>query len=746
MADAQNEIDDSLDMSSYSGTFRWKASKNLPSLPPISRLSSLLEPFQLNLDRGWRGYFYSRGQFSSFSGVMSDSEEEAGEQLVNYALKNLCLVDCLSFPLSISYALSRCGAFDGSKTLSKYSTINILCTGCAQRAEERILRQTNAFEELLFLLPGFQRINLWLIGPEMSETNSNFRDFTYNGRKIVSAFFQGNIGQFFRENTSYLISNSVVFGFNCGFGNFENPLPRKFDLLLAWIQDLFFLSGTQLPLFFTCANHYADVSGEVSVMYHLLGAMFTLLPQENPFSFASTLIPPEEEWRAKGQQQPTEFSRGNAYFYGVQHCDRARRKRLNLSVADRKQLLGSLLGYITQKMEVEDLVKVLTSAALRFEVAPAQTLSAPPVPVPKATPSTAVAAMAVSSGVQSEATKSDKELKKKNKKSSVAKSDEIKSAVAETESKEADQEDVKKKEFKKENSEAEVKNIVDKQSIVQPIATTVTDLAPSTSTNSALPTESKLLASLQATKQQQSPPKFVDSPTSSLSSALISSSVPTAMDNKKEDVVQPISSAPSVVATENDDAAMNGQSSQTSSLPSLLDLVASSSLLSTTACNDDVVRIEQSVLLSTRQLQILISSHPPHCLAVNTLALNLHTSGQRLRISSTPATVLTTERDAAKKSNDTPSDDLGSKAKKDDQKPHQYYYSREIVLYQAVACSASALEAKYSRKKNLLTVKIALAGDEFLPALNEQVLQVPTAQTVATSTNPDTVLPSVAGK
>eukprot|EP01033_Poteriospumella_lacustris_P007785 gene7785-5600_t len=367
MTDQQHEIDDALDSSSYSGTFRWKATKALPNMPPISRLSSLLEPFQINLDSGWRGYFFSRGQYSSFPGAIDDSDD-AGDYLVNYALKNLCLVDCMSFPLSIAHILSRCGAFDGSKTLGKYKTINILCTGCAQRAEERILRQTNAFDELIFLLPGFVQINLWLIGPEMSETVSNFREFSYNNRSIISNIFQGNMGQFFRQHSSMLSGNTVVFGFNCGFGNFENPMPHKFDLLLSWINDLFFLTGTQLPVYFTCANHYADVSGEITIMYHVLGAILTLLPQENPFSFASTLIPPEEEWRKKGNSsQPTEFSRGNSYFYGVQHCDKQRRKRIALNGDDKSRILGSLITYLTQKIEVDDLMKTLTSAALNFE-------------------------------------------------------------------------------------------------------------------------------------------------------------------------------------------------------------------------------------------------------------------------------------------------------------------------------------------------------------------------------------------
>lgn len=149
-----------------------------------------------------------------------------------------------------------------------------------------------------------------------------------------------------------------MFGFNCGFGNFENPMPKKFDLLLSWISDLFFLTGTQLPLFFTCANHYADVSGEISIMYHILGASLILLPQENPFSFASTLIPPKTKWASKGEE-PTEFSRGNSYFYGVQYCDKLRRKRINVNIEEKSRILGSLINYLTQKIDLSQLTESL---------------------------------------------------------------------------------------------------------------------------------------------------------------------------------------------------------------------------------------------------------------------------------------------------------------------------------------------------------------------------------------------------
>lgn len=686
MSDHQHEIDDLLDGTAYSGTFRWKLSKSLPNMPPISRLSSLLEPFQVDLDHGWRGYFFSRGQYSSFPGAIDDSVD-AGDYLVGYALKNLCLVDCMSFPLSIAYILSRCNMFDGGKVLGKYRVINILCTGCSQRAEERILRQTNAFDELIFLLPGFHQINLWLIGPEISETKSSFREFSYNSRRITSNLFQGNMGQFFRQNSSFLAGNSVVFGFNCGFGNFENPMPKKFDLLLSWISDLFFLTGTQLPLFFTCANHYADVSGEISVMHNILGAILTLLPCENPFSFASTLIPPEDEWRKNGGQ-PTEFSRGNSYFYGAQHCDKSRRKKINVNVEDKSRILGSIITHITQAIDLKELTKSLLPATLHFErsVSPS-----PRVTTSKSAASANTFATCVPLNEHQKLDSSDNTEKL------------LLNTVVEEEKRNdmshqgpralEGQEYCGRSSPPQHTKHDECSNVVgmdglspsvrndffanvnDKKcgsSHSGPSSTRSGYSSKSSSPGTGLRNESKLLATIQAAKS--------NSPSNTKTNeALNLSSTP--LEKVKE--VQSILDERAVIPPPSK-----------ATLAASVEPSAPEEGLSTISMEDSsLVNIEQNLLPESKQLQILISSPlpPPHQLKVNTLALNLHTSGNRLRIS-TPTVTSNSGSDQS------------------------LYYSREIVLFYKVKCSPKDLEAKYSKKKNLLTVKIALSEDSDLIA------------------------------
>jgi hypothetical protein len=44
-------------------------------------------------------------------------------------------------------------------------------------------------------------------------------------------------------------------------------MPRRSELCFHSLSDLYFLKAmARLPMFFTCANDYADLLGEVSLM------------------------------------------------------------------------------------------------------------------------------------------------------------------------------------------------------------------------------------------------------------------------------------------------------------------------------------------------------------------------------------------------------------------------------------------------------------------------------------------------
>ncbi len=296
------QIDLEGDGNGYSGTFRWKQQHKFKSLPSISNAEVLC------YENGWGPYLRSRCK-----------NDEEGKQLVAEVRTDLSIIDCLSFPLSIAFACSTTKLYDRKTPVDE---ISIVCIGCSSKAEERILRKSSSWQHLGDYFHLVEHVKLFLVGPEISATSSPvYRSQHQNLRSNMTAHaFKGTTSDFFRAKPDLLNGGCIVVGFNCGFGNFENPLPGRYDLLLSWLPDLKFLSGTQLPVFFFCANDYADLAGEVGLMSQFLGASFIAAPQYNPFAFASNFVPQTENPAGvpNDQRRGSQFTCGNSFWYGIQ--------------------------------------------------------------------------------------------------------------------------------------------------------------------------------------------------------------------------------------------------------------------------------------------------------------------------------------------------------------------------------------------------------------------------------------------
>jgi hypothetical protein len=300
MMESDLDLDGSSEDGYMSGTFRWKKTKKLLSMPKRSAPA----PAPLVITKGWMDYLMSRGT----------SDQETYE-LISQAKSDLSLIDCLSTPLSIASLCQKAGIYDAKRPLE---ALHIVCVGTSSKAEGRVLNETNCFTELSYIFSSIADIHLHLVGPEMDTTSLRPRQLAGNLR--VSEY-RGTSKDFFRQAPLLLLgSSTVVIGINCGFGNWENPLPVRFNLLMQWLPDLYFLTGTRLPLLFTCANDYADLSGEVAVMQHVMGSSFLVTPGRNSLSYASTLVPPGETAGAD------DYSCGNSFIYGVQGHDKSRRQ------------------------------------------------------------------------------------------------------------------------------------------------------------------------------------------------------------------------------------------------------------------------------------------------------------------------------------------------------------------------------------------------------------------------------------
>lgn len=361
-----SSISDAIDLngqegSMMTGVFRWKKSHHLRSLPASSTGSS-------DFTKGWMELFQSRCK----------SKKEL-ENLVEYVQQDLSIIDCLSFPATIVSAIKRSNLLSENQSQSQQVEIldelHIVCMGCSSKTEERILRETRCWHELGIALQGsVHHVHLYLVGPELSCTENNVLPFhrpllsdiemswsALELAHLTAHTHKGTASDFFKSH-KHLIPlpsmvaglsqrsvNTIAVGLNCGFGNFDNPGPSRYDLLISWYGDLAFLCSLQcLPMIFTCANDYADLTGEVMLHSNYFGSIFLCNPNQNPFCCASTFV-------AEGHNSTEDFSCGNIYWYAVQGSDSRRKCKfadgayklpisLATPVSERFSFMHALLG------------------------------------------------------------------------------------------------------------------------------------------------------------------------------------------------------------------------------------------------------------------------------------------------------------------------------------------------------------------------------------------------------------------
>ncbi|KAF0687646.1 Aste57867_20630 [Aphanomyces stellatus] len=280
----------------YSGTFRWTEQKKFPALPPRD-YSHLNPPPTAPLALGWQGYL---------------ERCHSGRNLVAMATQDPSFLDALSFPMTFIYAatLLRLAALNSHLPPD---CLHVLVVGATVKAEQRILQQTNYWNELAAFFPHVP-LKLWFIGPEVS---ADTRPSPLPPSMQVGTF-RGTAGAFLAAHPFLTPRHAIVIGYNTGFGNFVES--DRFDLLWSWLPDLYAIADSGIAAVFACANDYADLNGEFAVQTRVVGARMLLFPKENPFSAASHL---HEEGKKN-----TAWSRANSFLYVIQGCDPTRRHRL----------------------------------------------------------------------------------------------------------------------------------------------------------------------------------------------------------------------------------------------------------------------------------------------------------------------------------------------------------------------------------------------------------------------------------
>jgi len=204
------------------------------------------------------------------------------------------MLDGLSYPLTLVHAMRllrlqppRPGPFV------------VLVIGASSKAEERLLRDSNYWEELLYFLPG-TAVELVFVGPEIEPAYAGQR--IERGR-LVGRCFRGTLGQLLQAEPHHTPDSTLVVGFNTGMGSGLYPL------MSSWLPDLLALLRHGFVAVFSCANDYSDLKGELMVFHELLRANVIVPPRLNPFK-AATVVREDD-------REQCEWSCSSSFLYVV---------------------------------------------------------------------------------------------------------------------------------------------------------------------------------------------------------------------------------------------------------------------------------------------------------------------------------------------------------------------------------------------------------------------------------------------
>ena len=245
------------------GTLRWSHIDRFPALPPWPR-----DPDRPKYPRGpqlldnWFTYLEHR-----------IPANDKGEIRIEPPM-----IDGLSYVLSLVYASQRLRMKPPDP-----GPLTFIIAGASSRAEERLLRETTYWEELTHFMPDCKKIVLIFCGPEIDHARHNVR--SEHGPRMSARCFHGTLGELLRaEPTNFTAEDTIVVGFNPGFGNTSAGMARGgFTLMQSWLPDLCALLARGLCAIFTCANDYSDLRGEIAIFQQLLKADIVLAPTKNPF-------------------------------------------------------------------------------------------------------------------------------------------------------------------------------------------------------------------------------------------------------------------------------------------------------------------------------------------------------------------------------------------------------------------------------------------------------------------------------
>jgi hypothetical protein len=264
---------DQADAGQCVGTLRWSTDAPFPQLPPWP-VGEALRTFD-----GWRDYLAFR--------LLPD---ESGTIRVQPPM-----LAGLSYPLTLVYAMHLLRLRPPAP-----GPFTIIVMGASSKAEERLLRDSNYWDELPHFLPN-TKLHLVFVGPEVDQA---FHERTIDRGRLSARCFRGTLGELLTAEPYLSRDNALVVGFNTGMGS------GLFPLMKSWLPDLLVLLRGGFVAIFSCANDYSDLRGELKVFHTMLRANVVLPPRRNPFK-AATVV-------RESEAALCEWSCSSCYLYAVQ--------------------------------------------------------------------------------------------------------------------------------------------------------------------------------------------------------------------------------------------------------------------------------------------------------------------------------------------------------------------------------------------------------------------------------------------
>ena len=267
------------------GTLRWSEKDKWPTLRRWPNPSNMPPP-QLT---GWRDYL-----------EMRLAADDSGTIRIEPPM-----LDGLSYPLSLVYALQKLRL-----TPPQPGPLYLLIVGASSKAEERLMRETTYWHELLHFFPG-AKLELVFVGPEIAAHDHGKRTEHGPNNRLTARCFHGTLGDLLRAEKHHNAEQTIVVGFNTGFGNASDGMAKGgFALMTGWLPDLLAMLRKGFVCVFTCANDYSDLRGELVIWKNLLHASVILPPAKNPFK-AATVV------RESNDVDKCEWSCSACYIYAV---------------------------------------------------------------------------------------------------------------------------------------------------------------------------------------------------------------------------------------------------------------------------------------------------------------------------------------------------------------------------------------------------------------------------------------------